>query len=362
MLVTQEEVMTLSEQIDVIVIGAGQAGLSIGYHLAQSQLSYLIIGSEQRIGDIWRQRYDSLVLFTPRAYSSLPGRTMPGDPDGFPDKNETADYLENYALYFQLQVQLGTEVLQLVRSSSGFHVRTNKGEYMAKQVVIATGPFQRPYIPDWASSIGTEVLQLHSSQYRRPEDLPEGPVLIVGAGNSGAQLAVELAESRRVILSTGHPITFIPMMAAGRSVFYWFDKLGLLRATTESWLGRRIRRRPDPIFGLDLKRAISSSKVEVKPRAVGARHGHGLVELDDGSIVTPASVIWATGFRPDYSWVRIPELFDTQGKPKHRQGISPIDDLYYLGLPWQRNRGSALLGGVGRDAEFISKLIVERRT
>jgi putative flavoprotein involved in K+ transport len=359
MLVEQEEVMSMSEQFDVIVIGAGQAGLSIGYYLAQSQLSYLIIGSEQRIGDRWRERYDSLVLFTPRAYSSLPGMAMPGDPYGFPDKNETADYLESYAIHFQLRVRLGAEVVQLARSSSGFHVQTTKGEYWAKQVVIATGPFQRPFIPDWAEAIGPGIVQLHSSQYYRPDDLPEGPVLIVGAGNSGAQLAVELAESRRVILSTGHPITFIPLVAAGRSVFYWFDKLGLLRAATESWVGRQLQRRPDPIFGLDLKRAIISGKVEVKPRAVGGNDG--LIELHDGSNVSPASVIWATGFRPDYSWIRIPELFDHQGKPIHSKGIPPIDNLYYLGLPWQRNRGSALLGGVGRDAQFISEIIVGRR-
>jgi putative flavoprotein involved in K+ transport len=344
--------------LDVLVIGAGQAALSIGYYLSQSSLRYLIVGAEQRIGDPWRQRYDSLVLFTPRSYSALPGMPFPGPANEFPNKDETADYLESYARAFQLPIQLNTKLTKLVRRDSLFFAETTQGPISAKQVVIATGPFQKPYIPDYSTLLHPDIRQLHSSSYRNPGDLPQGTVLIVGAGNSGAQIAVELSESRQVMIASGHRLLYLPMKAAGRSIFHWFDRLGILGAGRDSWIGTKLRQRPDPIFGKELKRAIASGRIQLMPR-VTAASGNQVI-FADGRTSEPAAVLWSTGFTPDYSWVSIPGVLDSSGRPIHEKGISSVEGLYYLGLPWQQRRSSALLGGVGHDAELIYEFILER--
>jgi putative flavoprotein involved in K+ transport len=345
--------------LDVLVIGAGQAGLSMGYYLSRSNLRYLIIGAEQRIGDPWRQRYDSLILFTPRSYSALPGMSFPGSPDDFPDKNETADYLESYAKSFQLSVQLNTRMMRLEQRGNLYYADTSQGMLAAKQVIIATGPFQKPYIPEYSSLLNSDIRQLHSSSYRKPQELPDGDILIVGAGNSGAQIAVELAHTQRqVMIASGHKLMYLPMRVAGRSIFHWFDQLGILNAGRDSFIGRRLRQRPDPIFGLELKQAISQNRVRLMPRVSGA--DGKTVAFDDGRTSAPAAIIWSTGFTFDYSWISVPGVLDPAGKPIQEKGISPARGLYYLGLPWQQRRGSALLGGVGRDAEHIYQYVSER--
>jgi len=345
-------------QTEVLIIGGGQAGLAASYYLQQSRISSIILDRNDAIGDEWRNRYDSLTLFTPRAYSQLPGMKLPGDPDQFAGKNEIADALQQYASHNDLSIRSGTEVVYLSQERGGFTAHTNRGDFSARQVIIATGPFQKPNIPVFSRQLDPNVTQLHSAAYRNPSDLGSGTVLVVGSGNSGAQIAVELARSHRVFVATGHRLTHLPLEVAGKSIFWWFDKLGILNAPSESWLSRRIRRRPDPIFGLDFKRLVKSGHIMLTNKA---NHAAGRnVFFADGTSLAVDHVVWATGFRSDYGWLNVPEALDGDGKPIHRRGVSPVEGLYYVGLPWQSSRNSALLGGVGRDAEIIVKHITNK--
>jgi putative flavoprotein involved in K+ transport len=258
-----------------------------------------------------------------------------------------------------MPIQHGTEVLSLTRRDRRFVAETNRGTYTAKHVIAAAGPFQTPYVPPFARALDAAVNQLHSAAYRNPRDLLPGPILIVGAGNSGAQIAVELAESadQPVTLSVGQPLTFMPLSFLGRSAFWWFDKLGLLNASPDTFPGKAIRRRPDPIFGFELREYLKSRRIALRPRA--ARAEGKTVFFADGTSMEAANVIWATGFRADYAWLRIPGALNEQGLPIHRKGVSPVSGLYYVGLPWQTSRNSALLGGVGRDAAAIAARIAK---
>lgn len=345
----------MESRFDVVVIGAGQAGLAMGYHLSRSDLSYVILGQEERLGDTWRKRYDSLVLFTPRYYSTLPGLSLDGDPDGYATKDEIADYLETYAEVYHLNVRLGTKVISLVNDHDGFIVKTNIETYRADQVVIATGPFQKPYIPSMSVELAPQIYQTHTAQYRNPEQLRDGSVLVVGAGNSGAQIAVELSQHRPVTLSVGHSMVFCPLELFGRSIFWWLDRVGILQAPVHSKIGSMVRKRGDPIFGTELRQLIRQGWIQVKPRATGAS-GHS-VFFDDGTRTQADNVIWATGFQSDYDWLHIPGVLDGQGRPVHQRGVSALRGLYFLGLPWLYRRSSALIGGVGVDAEYLMDII-----
>lgn len=344
--------MMTDYQVDVLVIGAGQAGLAIAYYLRKEQRNFVVIDQGNEIGEVWRNRYDSLVLFTPRWYSSLPGLSLEGDPDGYATKNEIADYLQNYAKSFEIPVHLHTRVSILEKISSGFKVQTSQGTYIANKVTIAIGPFQKPFIPPQiAESLSDDVYQVHSSRYQNPKQLKDGNVLVIGSGNSGAQIAVELSKDREVSISVGHKMKFMPMELMGKSIFWWFQKLGILRATISTFMGKKLRQLPDPIFGKELKELIHQGIVHMKPRTSEANGNQILFE--DLSQVKVDNIIWATGFHSDYSWIHIPEVLYKNGKPIHKRGVSPVSGLFFLGLPWQNRRGSALIGGVGDDAEYL---------
>lgn len=343
----------------MIVIGAGQAGLAMGYYLRQTKLSYVILGKEERVGDVWRNRYDSLILFTPRWFSALPGMTMKGDPDGFAGKLEVADYLAEYAVQYHLPVRLETEVKSLYKQGGEFIVITSRGEYSAKHVVVASGPFQKPWIPHFASELSESVFQVHSSRYRNHSQLEEGPVVIVGGGNSGAQIAEELAGDREVYLSTNRQMRYMPLKVWGKSIFWWLDKLGIYRVGIHTKLGKRIRKRGDPIVGNGLASLVRSGQVKLKPSTVNAESDRLL--FDNGTRIEVQNVIWATGFSPDYYWIHIPDVLDSQGKPVHLRGVGPVEGLYFLGMPWQHSRSSALIAGVAYDAEYINRMIVSRQ-
>ncbi|MCP1307000.1 flavin-containing monooxygenase [Paenibacillus tyrfis] len=342
------------KQVDVLVIGAGQAGLAMGYYLKQQAVSFALLDASDRIGNSWRNRYDSLVLFTPRKYS-LPGMPMSGDPSGLPTKDEVADYLEAYAERYSLPVQLQTQVISMTKTSQGFLVETNRGTYRAGKVIVATGPFHTPFVPGFASGLPDELYQTHSSAYRNSGELLDGPVLVVGAGNSGAQIAAELSRERLVYLSAGSELHFKPLHVLGKSIFWYFDLFGFIRADKGSLLGSWLKRQPEQIYGLELKSLMADQKVLLKPRAVGAKENRILFE--DGSEAEVSNIVWATGYRSDYRWIRIDDAVDSQGNPIHRGGVSPVSGLYYLGLPWQSSRGSALLGWVGRDAAKLAEKI-----
>lgn len=343
--------MELQREYDVVVIGAGQAGLAAGYYLKKNNYSFVVLDKGTCVGDSWRNRYDSLVLFTPRWYSSLPGLNLKGDPNGYAGKDEIADYLEYYAEYFSIPVQMNTEIILLEQTSTGFRVMTNQGQYTAKHIIVATGPFQKPIIPKMAEYLSNDIFQVHSSSYINPSQLNEGEVLVIGAGNSGAQIAVELAKEREVILSVGHKMKFLPLEFFGKSIFEWFKKLGILSASIDSKLGRWISKQYDPIFGYELKKCIENGEVVLKPRTYKMTEDVALFE--DKSSVQVKNIIWATGFTSDYNWIDINKAFDDKGKPIHQRGKSSIRGLFFLGLPWQYRRGSALIGGVAEDARYV---------
>lgn len=235
-------------------------------------------------------------------------------------------------------------------------IETNRKEYKANQIVIATGPFQHPFIPEFSSSLSKNVLQIHSSNYKNPRQLKQGPVLVVGGGNSGSQIAVELSKEKPVYLSVGHKLKFLPQNFGGNSIFWWFDKLGILSVNTNSKLGNMLKHQPDPIFGFELRSLLKNGKISLKPRANAVMKDQ--IVFEDNSKIKVANVIWSTGFRSHYDWIKTPNIFDNKGKPIHQRGVTSIAGLFFLGLPWQYRRGSALLQGVGTDAEYLMKQIL----
>lgn len=337
----------------ILVIGAGQAGLAAGRALRLAGHDVLLLDSHPRLGESWRRRWDSLRLFTPASRSSLPGMPLPGPADRYPGKDEIADYLEAYAARFDLPVRLGTTVTELRRTDDGgFEAVTGNGVYGGDGVVVATGPFQRPYIPD--IPLAPEVASLHSADYRNPGHLPDGPVLVVGGGNSGVQIAAELAATRPVTLAVAVRQPVLPQRIAGTDVFTWMEALGVIRAPATSPAGRLLRRR-EPLIGLG-PRGLRKMGVRVVDRitAAGTKTDGPVLRTASGRVLTPRTVIWATGYRPDYRWLRVPGALEG-GVPRHIGGISPVLGLTFLGLPFQRCRGSALIGWVGEDAEVITQ-------
>ena len=334
---------------EVAVVGAGQSGLAIGYFLRSAGLDFAILDRADSVGSAWRERWDSLTLFTPRRYDSLPGLPFPGDPDGHPTRDEVIAYLERYAETFELPLQLGAEVTKLTAEDGRFVLETAGGTVEARQVVVATGPFQTPYVPELAQQLDAAVVQLHGAGYRRPEEVPAGSVLVVGGGNTGFQIAKELSATATVALSVGSRQKPLPQRLLGRDVFWWLTRTHLLAATVESRLGQRLRHR-DTLIGSS-PRELARQGVELKPRVVGA--AGRTVSFADGSELEVDAVVWATGYRPDYSWIDLP-VFDADGRLRHRRGVTDVPGLYFVGLTWQHTRGSALLGWVEEDAEFIA--------
>jgi putative flavoprotein involved in K+ transport len=346
------------ERYDTIVVGGGQAGLSAGYHLAQRDVDFVIVDAEQRTGDVWRRRWDSLRLFTPAKYSGLPGMPFPAPPSHLPDKDEMADYLERYAERFDLPVRSGTRARSLSHDGERWVLHTDRGTLEANSVVVATGAFHAPKIPDVATRLDRGIHQLHSSAYRSPFDLPDGPVLVVGAGNSGAQIALELAREHQVWLAgrdTGH----LPRRTRGRDFCEWLVPVRR-RFSLDTRLGRRMRSRlrdgGDALIGIP-ERVLTDGGVVRVGRVGGEREGWPVAGSE---ALRPRSIVWCTGFVPDYSWIDAP-VFDERGFPRHARGVVPdAPGLYFLGLRFQHRLSSSLVGGVGDDAAFVAAEVARR--
>jgi putative flavoprotein involved in K+ transport len=341
-------------RFDVIVIGAGQAGLAIGYFLARQGRRLVILDRADSVGAAWRSRWDSLVLFTPRRYDSLPGLAFPGDPDGYPTRDEVVAYLEQYANTFELPLELGSEVRSLAMNGRTFLLELDGRTIEADQVVVATGPFQTPRVPSFAGRLAPEVFQTHSLGYRTPSEVPEGTVVVVGGGNTGYQVARELSTTHHVHLAVGGRQTPLPQRLLGRDLFWCLAATRLLKTTVDSRLGRKLSRR-DTLIGSS-PRALRRAGVQMKPRVSGA--SGRTVSFADGSDLSVDAVIWATGFGLDHSWIQLP-VATADGTVRHRRGVTEISGLYFLGLPWQYTRGSALLGWVKDDAEYLVGRISE---
>jgi putative flavoprotein involved in K+ transport len=354
-----------TEHVNTVVIGGGQAGLSVGYHLKRRGVDFVILDASERIGDAWRHRWDSLRLFTPAKFSSLNGLRFPAPPNAFPTKDEMADYLQLYARTFELPVRSGVRVERLSRMGDRFIVVAGHQRIEAENVVVAMGNFQRRRVPALAAELDPSIVQLHSSEYRHPGQLRPGPVLLAGAGNSGAEIAMELARTHRTWLAgrdTGH----IPFRIEGLPARLLLARLVLRIAfhrilTIDTPIGRKVR--PKVLHGggpliRQKPKDLAAAGVERTPRVVGARGGRPL--LEDGRTLDVANVVWCTGFDPGFSWIDLP-VFGEDGEPRHAGGVVPeVPGFYFVGLHFLYAFSSEMIQGVGRDAERIVKLVAAR--
>jgi len=352
-----------AERFDVIVIGGGQAGLSVGYHLKQRGVRFAILDASPRIGDAWRKRWDSLKLFSPAWLDSLDGMPFPLPRNAFPTKDQMADYLESYAKHFELPVRSSTQVERLRRKDGLFTITTNHGELVAKQVVIAMASFQNKKIPAFASELKSEITQLHSSEYKNAAQLRDGSVLVVGCGNSGAEIAHEVSRSHKVFMTAkkNDEVPFDGASFLGRWLF-----LGLLMRvvfhrvlTIRTKAGRKARptmmTKATPLIRTRAADLARDRVERAGTRITGAKDG--LPVTDDGRVLDVSNVVWCTGFESGQSWIELP-IFDADGWPRHDAGVvTEAPGLYFVGLPFLYSMSSAMVHGVGRDAARISGVI-----
>lgn len=353
-----------TERIDTLVIGGGQAGLSVGYHLARRGLPFLIVDANERIGDAWRNRWDSLRLFTPNRFNGLDGMPFPGPRWGLPTKDEFADYLESYAERFELPVRTGVRVGRLARNGDGFLATSGDRRFEADNVVVAMSSWQRPRVPDFASELDEGIVQLHAAHYRNPGQLQAGDALVVGAGNSGAEIAMELSKTRRVWLSgpDNGAIPFRLESRVGHVLGPFVARVIFHRVlATGHPIGRRLRpkvlAKSDPLIRVKPK-DLAAAGVERVPRTMGVEDGWP--RLEDGRRLEVANVVWTSGFDPGFSWIELPVFGPYE--PKHDGGIVDSEPgLYFVGLRFLYSKSSEQIHGVGRDAGRIADAIVVRQ-
>ena len=352
------------ERVETVIIGGGQTGITAGYHLAKLGRPFVILDANERVGDAWRNRWDSLRLFTPALFSRLPGKRLDMSNWSFPTKDEQADYLEAYAAHFELPVRTGVHVDRLEKADGRFVVTAGDETYDAENVIVATGAHNIPKTPAFAAELDPRIVQLHSSAYRNPSQLQDGDVLLVGAGNSGAELAVELRRMHPVLLS-GPKINEIPVKHGTlrfRPGFRVFRFLGHRVLTRGNPIGRKVGpkliQEPDPLIRTKSKE-LTEAGVERVPRVTGVENGRPM--LEDGRVLDVANVVWCTGFRTDFGWIDLP-VFDEGGEPKHERGVVESEPgLYFLGLVFLYSFSSDVLPGRGRDARYVAKHIASRQ-
>lgn len=349
------------ETIETIVIGGGQSGLAIGYFLSQQSREFVILDNHSRPGDVWRSRWESLRLFTPSQYDSLPGLPFLQTKNYLPSKNEIADYLGTYASHFNLPIRHNIKVENLTRIDEGYQINTNDGRFFARNVIVATGPYQLPFTPGLSTQLDVNILQIHSNDYQNPQQIPVDNVLIVGAGNSGAEIALELVKTGKKVWLSGRDVGRVPANSPAGKLFdgrliWWFMTHML---TIDTPIGRKIQASTEH-HGTPLGRAtrdeIADAGVMLSPRLSSVISGKP--QLDNGQIIPAEAVIWATGFKPEYSWIKIP-IFDDHGYPIHDHGvIKSSPGLYFIGLFFQTGLSSSFLGGVGKDAAYITAQLI----
>ena len=313
----------------------------------------MILDAGPEIGHAWRSRWDSLRLFTPAQYSSLPGMAFPSPRDTFPAKDNVAQYLQAYASAFNLPVRLNARVTSLTKRDGEYLLATADEGFTARHVVVATGPFQVPFVPPAAEDLDDTVTQMHSADYRSPDQLPHGQVLVVGGGNSGFQIAEELAATRKVDIAVGRRVPSLPQRLLGKDLFWWLTGVGFMKVSTDSRLGRRLAKR-DVLIGSSARK-LRRSGVTLRKRLTKAVGRHALFE--DGSEQDVDAIVWATGYRSDFSWIDIPGVKGAGDRIVHRRGVTDASGLFFLGLTWQHTRGSALIGFVNDDATYIASRI-----
>jgi len=348
-------------RIQTIVIGGGQAGLAVGHHLAKRGRPFLILDAHKRVGDAWRNRWDSLRLFNPARYAGLPGMPFPARGDSFPTKEAMANYLELYAKRLQLPIQTSTRVDKLSKRGEQFVVTADGQEFLADNVVVAMANYQKPKIPDFARQLKPNIVQLHSFDYRNPSQLQDGAVLVVGGGNSAADIGLEVVRTHPTWMS-GKESGFVPFPIesfVGRHFLLRVVRfIGHHVLTLGTPLGRKARPkligRTAPLVRVKPKDLVSEG-VQRVPRVVGVREGLPL--LEDDRVLDVNNVIWCTGFQPGFSWIDLP-IFDQDGRPKHDRGVvTGVPGMYFVGLHFLYAMSSATIIGVGRDAERVVKAL-----
>lgn len=343
---------------DTVIIGGGQAGLIAGYELKKHGRDFVILDAHPRVGDAWRSRWDSLLLFTPRRDSALPGLRMSGSQNRMPTKDEMADYLETYAVHHELPVRSGVRVTRLSKAAGRFVIQSATGELTAANVVVASGSYGEPKVPAFAAALDPHIVQLHSAAYRNPAQLQPGEVLLVGAGNSGCDIAMDVIGTHPTWLA-GPKVTHVPPQ-----IDKWFGRVIIARVVRfvqrnvlclRTPVGRkqapRLRYATTPVIRVKPK-WLARAGVQRVGRVAGVQDG--LPQLEDGRVLDVSNVIWCTGFRHDFPWIDLPG-FDESGAPLHRRGVSTeVPGVYFLGLPFQFALASAGLWGVARDAAYIA--------
>jgi putative flavoprotein involved in K+ transport len=354
------------DHYETVIVGAGQAGLSVGYHLKKQGRSVVILDASERIGDSWRNRWDSLRLYSPAMRDGLPGMPFPAPRTTYPTKDEMGDYLETYATRFELPVSSGAAVEALTRENDRFVAATAGRRFEADNVVVATGVFNRPYTPELAAALDPEITQLHSSDYRNLSQLQEGPVLVVGASHSGSDIAYEASASHDVILS-GTDTGQIPVpieSRRGRIGFRVLVYVGTHVLNVDTPMGRRmrphVRHGGGPLLRYRKSELAAAGVERVLARTVGVDRGRPV--LDDGRVLDVRNVVWCTGFRPDFSWIRFPVETGDDGFPvQYRGAVASSPGLYFVGLPFLHSFASMLVAGAGRDAARVARHIIDRR-
>ena len=351
-------------RIDTVVIGAGQAGLSTGYHLAKRGRPFVILDAHERVGDCWRKHWDSLKLFTPARYDELPGMKFPLPPHSFPTRDQMADYLEAYAERFELPVLGNTRVDRLAKDAGGFVIKAGQEIFEADNVVVASGVWGVPSTPDFAGRLDPAIRQLHSSEYRNPGQLQPGPVLVVGASHSGADIAYEVARSHATTLC-GPETGEIPFYFEGRPArvilrVLWFVATRVL--TVRRPIGRKVRAEVrshgGPLIRVKKADLLEAGVDRVVDKVVDVRDGRPV--LADGRVLDVANVVWCTGFRPDYGWIDLP-VTGADGYPEQDRGIvADVPGLYFVGLPFLYSFSSMLVGGAARDAAHVVRHLLSR--
>jgi putative flavoprotein involved in K+ transport len=340
--------------LDFIVIGGAQAGLSIAYFLKESGKSFLVIDGEDEIGASWLNRWDSLKLFTPTEFNHLPGLKFDTPKGYYPNKYEVANYFKSYVEAFDIQVQHNTLITAVKKTKDGFVVSHDKGEILTQNVIIATGPFHLPYTPPCHSKLSDDVTQMHSNFYKGLQQMQEGDALVVGGGDSGYQILDEISKSgdRTVYFSGDTTVKSLPQQFLGKTLWWWFNLIGFLTFSKYGFIGRRIKEFRQPVIGTDVKEILSRDNVKIVGRTKDAFEES--LFFEKGKIDSIKNIVWATGYRPNFEWIEGLEL-DNDHYPKNYRGLSNIDGLYFIGLPWMYTRGSATLGGVSKDAEYLMK-------
>lgn len=341
--------------LDFIIVGAAQAGLSMAYYLNKMGKEYIVVDKETEVGASWLNRWDSLKLFTPSEFNNLPGMDFPAEKGYYPTKKDVAEYFKNYVSEFNIEVRLNTLIKQVNKKEDYFILKHQNGEIKTQNVIIATGPFHIPYIPSFSKKIPDDVFQIHSNYYKNPGQLKEGSAMVVGAGDSGFQILDEVSQTNRTTYFSGATdVRVLPQEILGKTLWWWFTKIGFLSFSRKTWLGKKLSQSKQPIIGTDVKGILKRDNVIPVGKTKNAKGE--IIVTENRKIDNLKNIVWATGYRPNFSWIDGLEL-TKDGYPKHHRGISNIEGLYFIGLPWLHTRGSATLGGIKNDAEYLTDYI-----